>query len=31
MNKIYISFIKEETLETLYKNSDEIAEKLMKN
>ena len=31
MNKIYISFIKEETLETLYKNSDEIAEKLMIN
>lgn len=31
MNKIYISFIKDEALETLYKNSEEVAEKLMKN
>ena len=31
MNKIYISFIKDEALETLYKNSEEVAEKLMTN
>jgi len=31
MNKKYISFIKDEALETLYKNSEEVAEKLMTN